>query len=135
MTAPLLRIEHLEVRYGDLIGVSDVSLEVVTRAEGQSRSWAQPQIERVVADGLMAPTVATLTLRFQARIDGCARSCATDVRTRARATARMRGVRSVQLPGESTGPTPCHTGRNRCVRRTAVSDPKAPDLKASSLKV
>jgi branched-chain amino acid transport system ATP-binding protein len=28
MTAPLLRIEHLEVRYGDLIGVSDVSLEV-----------------------------------------------------------------------------------------------------------
>jgi branched-chain amino acid transport system ATP-binding protein len=31
MSAPLLRIEHLEVRYGDLIGVSDVSLEV---AEG-----------------------------------------------------------------------------------------------------
>jgi branched-chain amino acid transport system ATP-binding protein len=28
MTAPLLRIEHLEVRYDDLIGVSDVSLEV-----------------------------------------------------------------------------------------------------------
>ena len=28
MTAPLLRIDHLEVRYGDLIGVSDVSLEV-----------------------------------------------------------------------------------------------------------
>ena len=28
MTAPLLRIEHLEVRYGDLIGVSDVSFEV-----------------------------------------------------------------------------------------------------------
>ena len=28
MTAPLLKIEHLEVRYGDLIGVSDVSLEV-----------------------------------------------------------------------------------------------------------
>ena len=28
MTAPLLRIEHLEVRYGDLIGVSDVSLQV-----------------------------------------------------------------------------------------------------------
>ena len=28
MTAPLLRIENLEVRYGDLIGVSDVSLEV-----------------------------------------------------------------------------------------------------------
>jgi branched-chain amino acid transport system ATP-binding protein len=28
MTAPLLRIEHLEVRYGDLIGASDVSLEV-----------------------------------------------------------------------------------------------------------
>ena len=28
MTAPLLRIEHVEVRYGDLIGVSDVSLEV-----------------------------------------------------------------------------------------------------------
>ena len=28
MTAPLLTIEHLEVRYGDLIGVSDVSLEV-----------------------------------------------------------------------------------------------------------
>jgi ABC-type branched-subunit amino acid transport system ATPase component len=25
---PLLKIEHLEVRYGDLIGVSDVSLEV-----------------------------------------------------------------------------------------------------------
>jgi len=31
MTGPLLKIEHLEVRYGDLIGVSDVSLEV---AEG-----------------------------------------------------------------------------------------------------
>jgi branched-chain amino acid transport system ATP-binding protein len=31
MSAPLLRIEHLEVRYGDLIGISDVSLEV---AEG-----------------------------------------------------------------------------------------------------
>ncbi len=28
MTAPLLQIEHLEVRYGDLIGVSDVSLDV-----------------------------------------------------------------------------------------------------------
>src|SRR3978361_732693 len=28
MNAPLLRIEHLEVRYGDLIGVSDVSLDV-----------------------------------------------------------------------------------------------------------
>ena len=28
MTAPLLSIENLEVRYGDLIGVSDVSLEV-----------------------------------------------------------------------------------------------------------
>ena len=28
MTAPLLKIEHLEVRYGDLIGVADVSLEV-----------------------------------------------------------------------------------------------------------
>jgi branched-chain amino acid transport system ATP-binding protein len=28
MNAALLRIEHLEVRYGDLIGVSDVSLEV-----------------------------------------------------------------------------------------------------------
>jgi branched-chain amino acid transport system ATP-binding protein len=28
MTGPLLRLEHLEVRYGDLIGVSDVSLEV-----------------------------------------------------------------------------------------------------------
>jgi branched-chain amino acid transport system ATP-binding protein len=28
MTAPLLRISNLEVRYGDLIGVSDVSLEV-----------------------------------------------------------------------------------------------------------
>src|ERR1700759_4523705 len=28
MSVPLLKIEHLEVRYGDLIGVSDVSLEV-----------------------------------------------------------------------------------------------------------
>lgn len=28
MSAPLLKIDHLEVRYGDLIGVSDVSLEV-----------------------------------------------------------------------------------------------------------
>ena len=28
MNAPLHKIEHLEVRYGDLIGVSDVSLEV-----------------------------------------------------------------------------------------------------------
>src|SRR5262249_37469412 len=28
MTGPLLRIEHLEVHYGDLIGVADVSLEV-----------------------------------------------------------------------------------------------------------
>jgi branched-chain amino acid transport system ATP-binding protein len=28
MSAPLLTIEHLEVHYGDLIGVSDVSLEV-----------------------------------------------------------------------------------------------------------
>ena len=28
MTAPLLKIENLEVRYGDLIGVSDVSLDV-----------------------------------------------------------------------------------------------------------
>src|SRR6201998_3133388 len=32
MTTPLLRIEHLEVRYGDLIGVSDVSLEVPERS-------------------------------------------------------------------------------------------------------
>src|SRR5436853_1134802 len=28
MTGPLLKIEHLEVHYGDLIGVSDVSFEV-----------------------------------------------------------------------------------------------------------
>src|SRR3974390_3508323 len=28
MSGPLLKIDHLEVRYGDLIGVSDVSLEV-----------------------------------------------------------------------------------------------------------
>jgi branched-chain amino acid transport system ATP-binding protein len=28
MSAPLLQIEHLEVHYGDLIGVSDVSLDV-----------------------------------------------------------------------------------------------------------
>jgi branched-chain amino acid transport system ATP-binding protein len=28
MSQPLLKIEHLEVRYGDLIGVADVSLEV-----------------------------------------------------------------------------------------------------------
>lgn len=28
MKAPLLKVEHLEVRYGDLIGVADVSLEV-----------------------------------------------------------------------------------------------------------
>lgn len=28
MTQPLLSVEHLEVRYGDLIGVADVSLEV-----------------------------------------------------------------------------------------------------------
>jgi cell wall-associated NlpC family hydrolase len=35
------------------------ALLAVTRAEGQSRSWAQPQIERVVAGGLMSPTVAT----------------------------------------------------------------------------
>jgi len=28
VSAPLLRISHLEVRYGDLIGVADVSLEV-----------------------------------------------------------------------------------------------------------
>ena len=26
--APILRVEHLEVRYGDLVGVADVSLEV-----------------------------------------------------------------------------------------------------------
>src|SRR3954468_1664515 len=32
MNGPLLRIEHLEVRYGDLIGVSDVSLEVPERS-------------------------------------------------------------------------------------------------------
>ena len=28
MSTPLLRVAHLEVRYGDLIGVADVSLEV-----------------------------------------------------------------------------------------------------------
>ena len=28
MSAPLLRVSHLEVRYGDLVGVADVSLEV-----------------------------------------------------------------------------------------------------------
>src|SRR3974390_3164423 len=28
MSGPLLKIDHLEVRYGDLIGVADVSLEV-----------------------------------------------------------------------------------------------------------
>ena len=28
MTGPLLKVEHLEVRYGDLIGVADGSLEV-----------------------------------------------------------------------------------------------------------
>jgi branched-chain amino acid transport system ATP-binding protein len=32
MTAPLLTVEHLEVRYGDLIGVADVSLEVPSGA-------------------------------------------------------------------------------------------------------
>src|SRR4051812_35263184 len=34
------------------------SLLVGTPAEGRPRSWAQPQIVRVVADGLMAPSVA-----------------------------------------------------------------------------
>src|SRR4051812_38132163 len=44
-------------------------LLVVTRAEGQGRSWAQPQIERVVADGLMAPTVATFRPNDALRLD------------------------------------------------------------------
>jgi cell wall-associated NlpC family hydrolase len=35
------------------------ALLVAAHADGQSRSWAQPQIQRVVADGLMAPSVAT----------------------------------------------------------------------------
>ena len=34
VSAPLLKIDHLEVRYGDLIGVADVSLEVPA-----ARSW------------------------------------------------------------------------------------------------
>src|SRR4051794_41529687 len=37
MTGPLLRIEHLEVHYGDLIGVSDVSLEVPEGSVGALR--------------------------------------------------------------------------------------------------
>src|SRR3954452_12442151 len=35
------------------------SLVVVAQAAAQSRSWAQPQIKRVVDRGLMAPSVAT----------------------------------------------------------------------------
>jgi len=37
MTAPLLKVEHLEVRYGDLIGVSECSLDV--RRAASSRCW------------------------------------------------------------------------------------------------
>src|SRR4051812_37575804 len=42
-----------------LVLVALAALLTVARAEGTTRSWAQPQIERVVADGLMAPSVAT----------------------------------------------------------------------------
>ena len=43
MSAPLLKVENLEVRYGDLIGVADVSLEVPA---GQHRRAARLQRRR-----------------------------------------------------------------------------------------
>ena len=43
--APLLRVSHLEVRYGDLIGVADVSLarKVVVFHQGREISRGTPR--------------------------------------------------------------------------------------------
>ena len=64
MNGPLLKIEHLEVRYGDLIGVSDVSLEVrhnefvcLVGPSGCGKST----LLRLVA-GLVAPTEGAVSI-------------------------------------------------------------------------
>ena len=62
MSAPLLRIANLEVRYGDLIGISDVSLEVSDFAtvlqvgksvlSGTAAALAQdPQVQKAYLGG------------------------------------------------------------------------------------
>ena len=68
MTAPLLKIEHLEVRYGDLIGVSDVSLDV---PEGSvvallgSNGGGKTTVLNAIA-GLIPPYAGRIEFRGQA---------------------------------------------------------------------
>jgi branched-chain amino acid transport system ATP-binding protein len=70
-SAPLLAVDHLEVRYGDLIGVADVSLAVpagaVVALLGSNGAGKTTTLNAIA--GLIPASKGTITLRSE-RIDG-----------------------------------------------------------------
>jgi ABC-type branched-subunit amino acid transport system ATPase component len=73
----LLRIAHLEVRYGDLIGVADVSLEVaagsVVALLGSNGAGKTTTLNAIA--GLVAPSGGAITWRGEAIRDRITRPC------------------------------------------------------------
>ena len=65
MTAPLLQVEKLEVRYGDLVGVADVSLEVPEGAMvallGSNGAGKTTTLNAIA--GLVAPSAGRIAFR------------------------------------------------------------------------
>ena len=114
MSAPLLRIEHLEVRYGDLIGVSDVSLEV---PEGSvvallgSNGGGKTTVLNAIA-GLIPVHSGSIAFqrrgdrRRRARLRSCAR--AWRCRRKAGGCSCSRASRTI-----------CCSARRRCATRRA----------------
>ena len=90
MTAPLLKIGHLEVRYGDLIGVSDVSLDVpegsvvaLLGSNGGGKTTVLNAIAGLI--GVHSGSPATLTmLPAEADTGILFIRCGTDGKTQAR---------------------------------------------------
>ena len=65
MTAPMLQVDKLEVRYGDLVGVADVSLEVPEGAMvallGSNGAGKTTTLNAIA--GLVAPTAGRITFK------------------------------------------------------------------------
>ena len=89
MSEPLLRIEHLEVRYGDLIGVSDVSLEVpagsVVALLGSNGGGKTTVLNAIAGLIPVHSGLDPLSRRGDRRPDARLRSCARASRCRRKA--------------------------------------------------